>query len=187
MSIEANPELLELAARVELCLFDVDGVLTDGTIFLGPNGAEFKGFNVKDGQGLVMLREVLEIGVITGRKSQVVSERMAQLGIKHVFQGQKNKLTTYEMLLAKLKLDPAVVCYVGDDLPDLAVMSRVGLPIAVADAHHTVREMARATTTKAGGCGAVREVCDLLLMARGKLDEFVSRAKARCIASDQNV
>jgi 3-deoxy-D-manno-octulosonate 8-phosphate phosphatase (KDO 8-P phosphatase) len=176
----------QLARNIKLCLFDVDGVLTDGKIILGSGNTELKAFDVKDGQGLVMLREFVEVGVITGRKSEAVRERMSQLGIKHVFQGQKNKPAALVQLLEMLNLQPSEVCYVGDDLPDLAVMQLVGLPIAVADACTPVREAARWCTIRRGGDGAVREVCDFILNAQGKLDSLVARAAVAQIPVDQN-
>ena len=128
--------VLALAAQVRLAIFDVDGVLTNGQLLLGPQGEELKQFHVRDGHGLVMLRESgMTLAVITGRKSPVVAARMEELGIHFVYQGQRNKLEAFDALLAELGLTPAEVCYVGDDLPDLPVMKRVALSIAVADAH----------------------------------------------------
>jgi 3-deoxy-D-manno-octulosonate 8-phosphate phosphatase (KDO 8-P phosphatase) len=174
--MEVSARVHALAAAIELAIFDVDGVLTDGGLVLGPNGQEFKTFHVRDGLGLVMLREngVL-LAIITGRESSVVTERMAQLGIEHVFQGQSNKLQTLETLLGDLNIDPSRVCYVGDDLPDLPVMMQVGLPIAVADAHRKLIEHAIWTTGSNGGAGAVREVCEMILGAQGKLDAALAR------------
>lgn len=167
MSKLSGGQLNELAAQVRLCVFDVDGVLTDGKIILGPDNTEFKAFDVKDGQGLVMLGEIVEVGIITGRQSEIVNNRMAQLGIRHVYQGQKNKLEALHDLLSKLRLSPQQVCYVGDDLPDLPVMALVGLPIAVADAVATVKDGAKFCTSAVGGSGAAREVCELILRAQG--------------------
>ena len=149
-------DILQKAKKVRLCIFDVDGVLTDGKIILGPGDVELKAFDVKDGQGIVMLRDFVEIGVITGRRSEVVTSRMSQLGVKHVFQGQKDKSAALGKLLLALELDPDAVCYVGDDLPDLAVMQQVGLAVAVADASPVVLDAAHYCTTKAGGRGAAR-------------------------------
>lgn len=183
----SDPELLQIAQQVQLCIFDVDGVLTDGKIILGTAQQEFKAFDVKDGQGLVMLAEFVEVGVITGRRSEAVAERMAQLGIKHVFQGQKNKPAALGKILDVLKLDLQSVCYVGDDLPDLAVMQQVGLPIAVADASPAVRDVARYCTSRPGGHGAAREVCELILTAQGKFKELISRASVSQLPVDQNI
>jgi 3-deoxy-D-manno-octulosonate 8-phosphate phosphatase (KDO 8-P phosphatase) len=174
--MQVSKRILNLAATVKLAIFDVDGVLTDGSLILGPNDQEFKKFHVRDGLGLVMLRDSgTVLAVITGRESQVVTERMAQLGIEYVFQGQNNKQLALESLLSELKIDPAVVCYVGDDLSDLPVMLRVGLPIAVADAHSKLLEHAVWRTSANGGAGAVREVCELILAAQGKLETAIAR------------
>lgn len=174
--MEVSAQVRELAATVKLAIFDVDGVLTNGGLMLGPHGQEFKNFHVRDGLGLVMLRDNgIVLAVITGRKSRVVTERMAQLGIEYVFQGQSDKLQALETLLDDLKIDPGAVCYVGDDLPDLPVMMRVGLPIAVADAHSKLIEHAVWKTRANGGAGAVREVCEMILAAQGKLEPAIAR------------
>ena len=158
------------AAKIRLAGFDVDGVLTDGSLCLGDSGEEYKVFHTRDGQGLVMLRECgIGIAIISGRSSRAVEERMVQLGIIHIYQGQENKLAVFETLLATLGLEPSEVAYVGDDLPDLPVMRRVGLAIAVADAHPLVQQHAHWQTRLPGGRGAVREVCELLLEAQGVL------------------
>lgn len=168
--------VLALAAQVRLAIFDVDGVLTNGQLLLGPQGEELKQFHVRDGHGLVMLRESgMTLAVITGRKSPVVAARMEELGIHFVYQGQRNKLEAFDALLAELGLTSAEVCYVGDDLPDLPVMQRVALSVAVADAHWTIAEAAVWRTSLPGGQGAVREVCELLMRARGTLDAQLAR------------
>lgn len=169
-------EVLALAAGIRLAIFDVDGVLTNGQLLLGPQGEELKQFHVRDGHGLVMLRESgMKLAVITGRKSPVVAARMQELGIHFVYQGQREKVQALDALLAELELAGSEVCYVGDDLPDLPVMKRVALPIAVADAHWAVAEAAIWRTTLGGGQGAVREVCELLMRARGTLGAQLAR------------
>mgnify|MGYP001389452240 CR=1 FL=1 len=174
--MQHSAQVLALAANVKLAIFDVDGVLTDGRLVLAPDGQETKIFHVRDGLGLVMLRDSgVELAIITGRESRVVARRMAELGIQRVFQGQSNKLIALELLINELQVVPAEVCYVGDDLPDLPVMMRVGLPIAVADAHWKLLDYAASVTTQNGGHGAVREVCELLLAAQGKLDEQIAK------------
>jgi len=171
-----DAQVLGRAANVELTIFDVDGVLTDGRLVLGPNAQEFKNFHVRDGLGLVMLRESgVAVAIITGRESTVVAERMAELGIDLVFQGQRNKLSAFETLLSSLNIAAGAVCYVGDDLPDLPVMRRVGLPIAVADADMRLSEYAVYQTAAKGGCGAAREVCELIMTAKGSLDPQLAR------------
>jgi len=164
------------AARVKLAIFDVDGVLTDGKLCYSDDGRELKAFHVHDGFGLKrLIANGIEVAVITSRMSHMVTERTAELGIAHVYQGQDNKLACYEQLIHALKLDAEQCCYCGDDLPDLAVMQRVGLGVAVANAHPWVRERALWRTQARGGEGAVREVCDLLLAAHGKADQELAR------------
>ena len=162
-------DIRERAGKVRLAIFDVDGVLTDGKLWYSDDGRELKAFHAHDGFGLKrLMANAIEVAVITTRMSHMVTERTAELGIAHVYQGQENKLACYEQLIHALKLVPEQCCYCGDDLPDLAVMQRVGLSIAVANAHPWVRERARWRTQARGGEGAVREVCDLLLAAHGK-------------------
>ncbi|MGH8397723.1 MAG: 3-deoxy-manno-octulosonate-8-phosphatase KdsC [Gammaproteobacteria bacterium] len=157
----------EHAARVQLVVFDVDGVFTDGRLYYGTNGEEMKAFHVRDGHGIkLLLKHGLQTAVISGRKSTAVTRRMQELGITHVFQGNDDKRPILEILLQKLRLDPQQVACVGDDLADLPIMEVAGLPIAVADAHPEVRARAQFVTQARGGEGAVREVCDLILTAR---------------------
>lgn len=162
-------DLLARAARIRLALFDVDGVLTDGRLLYSDDGRESKAFHVRDGLGLKrLIANGIEVAIITARMSHMVTERTAELGIAHVYQGQEDKLACYEQLIHALKLEPEQTCYCGDDLPDLRVMGRVGLSVAVADAHPWVAESAHWRTRANGGCGAVRELCDLLLAAQGR-------------------
>jgi 3-deoxy-D-manno-octulosonate 8-phosphate phosphatase (KDO 8-P phosphatase) len=164
-------ELRERAARVRLAIFDVDGVLTDGRLWYAEDGHELKAFHVHDGLGLKCLRASgIEVAIITSRISHLVARRMAELGVVHVYQGQEDKRVCFEQLLHALQIEAGQCAYTGDDLPDLAVMRQVGLAIAVANAHFSIRECAHWTTRKEGGMGAVREVCDLLLDAHGKLE-----------------
>jgi len=164
------------AGRVRLAMFDVDGVLTDGRLTYADDGRELKSFHVHDGFGLKrLMANGIEVAVITARMSHIVTERARELGIAHVYQGQDNKLTCYEQLIHALKVQPEECAYCGDDLPDLAVMRRVGFAIAVANAHAWVREHAHWRTQHGGGAGAVREVCDLLLAAHGKAESEFER------------
>ncbi len=164
-------DILERAAQIRLVIFDVDGVLTDGSLFLGDDGQEYKAFHSRDGHGMKMLQAAgVEIGIITGRTSQVVQHRMDSLGIRHVYQGKLEKLPAFEELVAKLGLSPHQVAYVGDDVVDLPVMRRVGLAIAVQDAHPLVREHAHWSAEHGGGRGAARDVCELIMRAQGSLD-----------------
>jgi 3-deoxy-D-manno-octulosonate 8-phosphate phosphatase (KDO 8-P phosphatase) len=164
-------DILQRAARIKLAVFDVDGVLTDGRLWYAADGSELKAFHAHDGAGMKRLAAAgIEIAVITARSSHVVSVRMAELGIVHVYQGRADKLACFEHLLKALQLDPAEACYTGDDVVDLPPMQRAGLSIAPANAHPYVRERAQWRTRLAGGNGAAREVCDLLLAAQGKLE-----------------
>ena len=169
-------DILEKAARVELVVFDVDGVLTDGSLYIGDDGQEYKAFHSRDGHGMKMLKEAgVEIGIITGRTSRVVEHRMTSLGIEHVYQGQLEKLPAFQDLTRKLELAPQNVAYVGDDVVDLPIMVRVGLAIAVADAHPMVTRHAHWQTASSGGRGAARDVCELILDARSGLQDVFGR------------
>ncbi len=170
------PELRNRAARIKLAIFDVDGVLTDGKLWYNEAGRELKSFHAHDGLGLKrLLANHVEVAIITARLSHVVTERAAELGIAHVYQGQENKLQRYEQLLHALKLESAEVSYTGDDLPDFSVMQKVGLSIAVANAHPWIRQSAHWVTQLPGGVGAVREVCDLLLIAQDRIEPEFQR------------
>ena len=165
-------DILERAKAIKLVIFDVDGVLTDGSLFLGDDGLEYKAFNSRDGHGMKMLQESgITVGIITGRSSKVVEYRMESLGIEHVYQGQHDKRVAFTELLAKMQLGPEQVAYVGDDVVDLPVMSKVGLAIAVQDAHPMVLKHAHWQTPHCGGRGAGRDVCEMLMEAQGVLQE----------------
>lgn len=160
-------ELKQLAAGIELVIFDVDGVFTDGRLFFGPEGETHKVFHVRDGFGVKRLaRAGIRLAVISGRSSEAVSRRMAELGIEDVFQGDHDKVPLFESLIERLGIAPGAVAYMGDDLPDLPVMERVGLPVAPANADAEVIAASRWTSTVGGGHGAVREFCDFVLSAR---------------------
>ncbi|MFM1892559.1 MAG: hypothetical protein RLZ44_1636 [Pseudomonadota bacterium] len=163
-------DLTEKAAKIRLVIFDVDGVLTDGSLFLGDDGQEYKAFHSKDGHGMVMLQQAgVQIAIITGRSSEVVRIRMASLGIEHVYQGHRDKLPAYEQLKRAAGLSDDVIAYVGDDVVDLPVMRRAGLAIAVQDAHYLAKQHAHWITPSGGGRGAAREVCEFLMDAQGSL------------------
>jgi len=165
-------DILERAAQIKLVIFDVDGVLTDGSLFLGDDGLEYKAFNSRDGHGMKMLQQAgVIVAIITGRTSKVVDYRMKSLGIEHVYQGQHDKRIAFAELLEKLDLSTDEVAYVGDDVVDLPVMSKVGLAIAVQDAHSMVLKHAHWQTPSCGGRGAGRDVCEMLMEARGVLQE----------------
>jgi 3-deoxy-D-manno-octulosonate 8-phosphate phosphatase (KDO 8-P phosphatase) len=167
-------DVIERAKRVRLVIFDVDGVLTDGSLFLGDDGQEYKAFHSRDGHGMTMLRQSgVTLAIITGRRSEVVRIRMESLGIAHVYQGYRDKLPAYRDIKETLGLDDAAVAYVGDDVVDLPVMRQVGLAIAVADAHPMVVEHCHWQTGTPGGRGAGREVCELIMRAQGTLDPML--------------
>jgi 3-deoxy-D-manno-octulosonate 8-phosphate phosphatase (KDO 8-P phosphatase) len=169
--VSAPPEVLARAAKVKLVVFDVDGVLTDGRLLLGDNGVEYKAFHSRDGHGMKMLRRTgVELAIITGRRSQLVAERMASLGITHVHQGHPSKLPVFEKLIADLGLAEEQAAYVGDDVVDLPIMLQAGFAVAVQNAHSLVKQHAHWITPSTGGCGAGRELCELILYAQGAYD-----------------
>jgi len=165
-------KILEKTKKIELIILDVDGVMTDGSLFMGDDGQEYKAFNSLDGHGLRMLQDSgITVAIITGRKSEVVNHRMKDLGITTIYQGYRDKTPAYEALLKDKNLTDEKIAYVGDDVVDLPVMSRVGLAIAVQNAHSFVKKHSDWVTEASGGRGAVREICELFLSARGLLDE----------------
>lgn len=154
-------------ARIRLAVFDVDGVFTDGTFLMDEDGRESKRFHTQDGFGIRRLLDAgFEVAIITGRRSGTVTSRMDELEVKHVIQGCRDKLSALRNLCDSIGVGLHETAYVGDDIPDLAVMQAVALPIAVANAVAEVRAAASYVTNAAGGSGAVREVCDLIVVAR---------------------
>jgi 3-deoxy-D-manno-octulosonate 8-phosphate phosphatase (KDO 8-P phosphatase) len=169
-------DILERASRIQLAIFDVDGVLTDGSLFIGDDGQEYKAFNSRDGHGMVMLRQTgITLAIITGRSSEVVRIRMASLGITQVYQGIQDKLTAYEELKQTLALTDEAIAYVGDDVVDLPVLRRAGLAVAVADAHPLVQRHTHWQTRSPGGRGAARDLCELIMEAQGTLGAMMAR------------
>lgn len=169
-------ETLNRARRIRLIIFDVDGVLTDGSLFLGDDGQEYKAFNSRDGLGMKLLQKSgVEIGIITGRTSNVVAIRMESLGIGHVYQGQRNKVPAFQELRDQLGLENEQIAYVGDDVVDLPVMRQVGLAITVQDAHPLVKQQAHWQTRAGGGRGAAREICEMLMEAQGTLEQALEK------------
>lgn len=163
------------ASRIKLIAFDIDGVMTDGSLWYTDEGRELKAFCVQDGLGLKLLQRAgLELAIVTGRNSVVVARRAADLGIVHVFQGVADKRATVSRLVAKLRLHWNECAFMGDDLIDLAVMAECGLAIAPANARPLVRERAHAVTDAGGGHGAVREAAEFILAAQGRLDGLVA-------------
>lgn len=169
-------DILARAAQIQLVVFDVDGVLTDGSLFVGDDGQEYKAFHSRDGFGMKLLKDSgVQIGVITARSSEVVKHRMENLGIEHLYQGRLEKLPAFEELVAKLGLSLEQTAYVGDDVIDLPVMRRAGLAIAVQDAHPLAKQHAHWQTPHSGGRGAARDVCELILEAQGTLQAQLSK------------
>ncbi|NJD56230.1 MAG: HAD-IIIA family hydrolase [Nitrospirae bacterium] len=156
------------ARGIKMLILDVDGVLTDGSIILDDNGNEYKAFHVRDGHGIKMLHKAgVNVAIITGRHSKVVERRAQELGITEVFQKCLDKRVAYAQLLKQYSLKNAEVAYIGDDIIDAPIMSLVGLPVAVADAADEARKFALMVTKNRGGRGAVREVTDFILKAKG--------------------
>jgi 3-deoxy-D-manno-octulosonate 8-phosphate phosphatase (KDO 8-P phosphatase) len=163
-----HKELLDILRNIKLLILDVDGVLTDGSIILDNEGNELKAFNVRDGHGIKMLhRAGIDVAIITGRYSKVVERRAQELGIAEVFQRCHNKVVANRQLMERFGLSDHEVAYIGDDVVDLPLLKRVGLPVVVADATEDVKAAAAMITTQPGGRGAVREITDLLLKAKG--------------------
>lgn len=160
------------ARQIRLLIVDIDGVLTDGGLHFDNRGEEYKTFNSLDGHGIRMLLACgIEVAVITGRQSKIVSHRMGDLGVEHIYQGNRDKRPAFEKLLRDTGLEASQVAYVGDDLPDLPIMRRVGFAVAVQNAHGFVKQHCDLVTSASGGHGAVRELTDFILHARGLLED----------------
>ena len=174
-----NQKLINRAKAIRLLLLDVDGVLTDGRLYYGNNGEELKAFNIQDGLGIKLLqRNNIQVGIITGRTSELVARRASELGIELIVQGREDKLTALQETLKAMdkesQLQMEQIAFLGDDLPDVAVIRRVGLGVAVANAREFVADNAHWQTTTKGGYGAVRELAEMILQAQGKLDSTLS-------------
>lgn len=168
-----STDILIKAKAIKLLICDVDGVLTDGLIYMGNQGEELKAFHVRDGFGIHAIQNAgINVALITGRDSKIVENRAKTLKIEHVFQGQTDKLVAFHTLCDTLAVQANQIAYIGDDLIDLPVMQKVGLSIAVADAHPLLQPQADYITVKEGGKGAVREVCDLILFSQNKLNDI---------------
>jgi len=179
--VRIDAALKERAANIRMLILDVDGVLTDGKLYFDHNGNESKAFNTRDGMGMKALQRVgIEVAVITGRKSEAVALRMAQLGIKHVYQGREDKLNAFLELLKITGLDAQQICFAGDDWIDLPVLMRVGLAVSVADAEERVKQQSHWITPSNGGDGAVREICNLILAAQEKDQTILDEILASC-------
>ncbi|RKF15914.1 3-deoxy-manno-octulosonate-8-phosphatase KdsC [Alginatibacterium sediminis] len=159
-------------SSIKLLICDVDGVFSDGRIYMGNQGEELKAFHTKDGFGIkALLNAGIQVAIITGRQSKIVENRMSGLGIKHIFQGQSDKTLAYEQVKQSLAMSDDQCAYIGDDVVDLPVMRSALLGVAVQDAHPLVLKEADYTTRTPGGFGAVRELCDLILWAQGQLEQ----------------
>ena len=162
-------EVAERARALRLAIFAVDGVMTDGTLYIGASGESFKAFNILDGLGVKRLQESgVAAAIISGRSSEAVARRARELSIEHVVQGSDDKVAAFEELRGRLGLDAGACAFVGDDLPDLPVMRRCGLAVAVANAVDAVKAEAHYVTRAHGGRGAVREFCELVIAARAQ-------------------
>jgi 3-deoxy-D-manno-octulosonate 8-phosphate phosphatase (KDO 8-P phosphatase) len=169
-------EALARAARLRLMAFDVDGVLTDGTLYYADDGAELKAFHTLDGLGLKLLQGAgLELALISGRRSRAVEARAANLGVTRLFQGIEDKLAVFDSVRAELGLDAHACGFMGDDLPDLPVLTRCGFAATVPEAPESVRARVHYVCRSPGGRGAAREVCDLILRAQGAFDAALAR------------
>jgi 3-deoxy-D-manno-octulosonate 8-phosphate phosphatase (KDO 8-P phosphatase) len=168
--------VLSKLKRIKLLLLDVDGVLTDGGIIYNDNGAETKVFNVKDGLGIRLLMEAgIHIGIVTGRRSNALYRRCKDLGINIIYDGVDNKIDVLDALLDQTGVSVEEVAFIGDDLPDLALMKIIGLSIAVGDAQKTILDNADMVTSAKGGYGAVREACEAILKAKGLWENILER------------
>jgi 3-deoxy-D-manno-octulosonate 8-phosphate phosphatase (KDO 8-P phosphatase) len=178
MAGKLTEKLRVKAAKVRLLVLDVDGVLTDGRIIMDHEGREIKAFDVRDGHGIKLLRQAgIEVAMLTGRSSPVVQKRADDLGIPWVRQGVYDKVAAYGEIASVLGIRDEETCFVGDDLVDISLLKRVGLPICVADGVQEAKRSALYVTQSPGGRGAVREVCELLLQAQGKWEKIVRRQR----------
>jgi len=169
------PDVYQRAQVIRLLILDVDGVLTDGRLYFGPKGETLKVFHVRDGHGIKMAQRAgIEVAFVSGRRSDAAYHRAKELGIIRFHEGVRDKVAVMEEIMAAMQIEASQVAAVGDDLVDLPLMARAGLAVAVADAVPEVLAAAHWVTALPGGRGAVREVCDLLLKARGKWEGIVS-------------
>jgi 3-deoxy-D-manno-octulosonate 8-phosphate phosphatase (KDO 8-P phosphatase) len=165
---EGTGPFQQALARVRLLVLDVDGVLTDGRLFYGPKGEMLKAFHVRDGHGIKQVSQAgITVAIISGRKSEAVARRARELGIKYVSQGISDKLSALQKLAKSRRIPVEDACCVGDDTPDAPILAACGVGVAVMDAHPDALAAADLVTSRAGGQGAVREVCDWLMAARG--------------------
>lgn len=170
-----TPTVAQKLSQVKMMIFDVDGVLTDGGLFYGPEGEVMKRFNALDGHGLKMLHQCgIKTAIITARASGTLQKRASDLGVSHVFQGVQDKRTAFQTLVQETGISPEQCGYLGDDVIDLPVIVRVGFSACVANAHIELQSRVHYMTTKSGGHGAAREICDLLLQAQGHYETLLA-------------
>lgn len=162
---------MQRAAQVRLMIFDVDGILTDGSLYFGSEGEVIKRFNVLDGQGIKLLQQSgVATAIISARQSAIVTRRAADLGIMHVQQGIHDKRRAFEQLLEQTAIPMAACGFIGDDVIDLPILTRVGFAVSVPNGHSEVRQRVHYVTQAGGGCGAAREICDFILRAQGNYE-----------------
>lgn len=170
---EVTAEIFAKAQKIKLLVCDVDGVFSDGRIYLGNDGEELKAFHTKDGLGIKSLGvNGVDVAIITGRNSAIVANRMKALNVKHIIQGQENKLPALISLATELNIKLEEIAYIGDDVPDIACIEAVNLGIGVNDAHPLVKKSADYITFTLGGFGAVREICDLIMQSQNTLTKM---------------
>lgn len=169
---DVSNDVFQKAKNTKLFVCDIDGVFSDGRIYLGNDGEELKAFHTKDGYGIKALgASGVDVAVITGRQSNIVQNRMTALQVKHIVQGEENKLPALKNIIKSLQLTPEQVAYIGDDMPDYECMDYVGWSIAVNDAHPAIVKLADYQTFLPGGFGAVREICDLIMLSQNTLHQ----------------
>lgn len=172
----ASYVLLEQARHLNALVLDVDGILSDGFVTLSNSGDELKSFDIRDGLGMKLVQQAgIKVVIITGRKSQIVEKRMSDLGVDLVFQGREDKGVALREACAELGLSPEECLYMGDDWPDLSAFAIAGMKVTVPNGHVEVRRRADLVTQASGGRGAVREVCDMLLVAKGVYQELLEK------------
>jgi 3-deoxy-D-manno-octulosonate 8-phosphate phosphatase (KDO 8-P phosphatase) len=163
----SEEQAIESASKIRLLLLDVDGILTDGRLYFSNSGEESKAFHSLDGHGIKMLMHAgIPVGIITGRKSNIITKRAADLGIDILYQGREDKIDVLKEIIANKEIEAHAIAYAGDDLPDLPVLQAVGLSFSVPGAHPDVKEAVNAITTRSGGEGAVREITDFIINAQ---------------------
>lgn len=176
MKVPGGESSAERAKKIELFLMDVDGVLTDGRIVYGPDGSEFKFFDVKDGHGIKLIQRTgIKVGIITGRSSELVARRSRELGIDLVYQGQFDKIKTLSKVMGETGIEEEKIAYVGDDIVDLPVMKRVGFAATVQDAVQEVKDVAHFIAKRSGGRGAIREIIEYILKNKGLWDKVIAK------------